>query len=112
MVYVTYRLLYIRGEGHQPYWQLSQVGVQFEGGLFKFNDRMLAYLSGDNVTDVLNAASAWGMQEITGAEALTWSETALPVNTEVDDLGTLKYVGPAEFDADGRIVRPLSETLW
>lgn len=112
--YVTYQLLFIGGAGYQPHGQVKAAGMEFEGGLFSRGNRRLGYLIGDpaDVEETVAALAAWGVRLLTSTEALAWSEGALAVDTPFrDDLrGMKKYVGSAEFDAEGRIHRPLRDT--
>ena len=113
--YITYHLLYLDGDGLQPYHQVAQMGMQFLGGLWKQGEVYFGYLIGDasKVAETIKALSAWGGEQLTEAEALAWSEAALPVNTEEQGAeGNVQYVGPAEYDVHGYIVRPSSDTPW
>ena len=114
MGYVTYHLLNLTGQGFQPYLQVADYGMEFEGGYYGINHRYLGYLLGDkaNVDAVVAALTAWRVQELTPNEALAWADEALPVNTQVEDMGKTKYVGPAGLDAEGRVQKPLSDTPW
>lgn len=113
--YITYSLLNIAGSGYQPHQQVASQGMGFEGGHFSIGNRMLAYLIGDSgdVSNTVASLNAWLVQELTPSEALAWADDALPVNTVVEDVdGGTQYVGPAEFDAEGRINKPLSDVMW
>lgn len=116
MGYVSYTLLNLDGVGHQPYNTLAQIGMGFEGGLFGRGGRMLGYLVGESakVDLALTVLSPWLVDRMTSAEALLWSEESLPINSRTPEGPGLqsKYVGPAELDAGGRIVRPLADTPW
>jgi hypothetical protein len=109
--YVIYQLLTINGEGHQPYHQVAANGMGFSGGMYGIGHQMLGYLIG-NAADVANTVAAllpWMFQQLTPNEALAWVDASCPMNTRTMDG---KYIGPAEFDATGRIEKPLADTAW
>ena len=112
--YVTYHLLNLEGQGLQPYHQVADYGMEFEGGHYGINHRYLGYLLGDatKVEDEIAALTAWRVQELTPNEALAWADEASPVNTPVEEMEETKYVGPAQLDAQGRVQKPLSDTPW
>jgi len=88
--------------------------MNFEGGQYSKDGKYLGYLSGDagRVTDTVAALSAWRILQLTPNEALAWAEEVVPVNTQIESPEGVRYVGEAEFDAEGRIIQPLAETQW
>jgi len=112
--YISYHLLNFDGAGYTPAQQARQTGVDFVGGLWKIDQTFFGYLVGtsDNVSEAVEALKPWRVDELTEAEALAWSEAALPVNTEIEEPEGTQYVGPASVDEDGYIQRPLSDTEW
>ena len=114
IAYISYHLLNLDGSGYGPGHQAKQSGVEFSGGLWKQDQTYFGYLTGASadVTEALEALKPWRVDELTEAEALAWSEAALPVNTVIEELEETQYVGPAEIDIDGYIQRPLADTPW
>ena len=112
--YLQYHLLNLDGAGHQPYHQVAQAGMSFEGGHYARDGKILGYLSGDagRVTDTIAALSPWRVLQLTPNEALAWAETVVPLNSEIEMPDGTRYVGAAEFDADGRVTQPFSEAPW
>lgn len=112
--YLQYHLLNLDGAGYQPYHQVAQAGMKFDGGHYAKNGKMLGYLIGDDgwVTDTVVALSPWHVLQLTPNEALAWAEEVVPVNTVVENAAGTRYVGAAEFDTGGRVTQPLSETPW
>jgi len=109
--YITYHLLNLEGAGYTPVHQVQQMGMQFSGGLWKQGEVYFGYLIGDvtKVDDTINALSPWRIRQLTESEALAWSEAAVPINTTTEEG---EYIGPAEIDDDGYIMRPLSKDPW
>ncbi len=109
--YVTYQLLNIEGSGMQPYYQVAQGGMEFDGGHFGVEGRYLGYLLGNpsRVKDTLKALRPWGVVELTESEAMQWAETSVPVNT-LDING--RYLGAVSIDVGGRITRSSAGSPW
>jgi len=112
--YISYHLFNLDGAGYGPAHQAIQSGVEFSGGLWKQDETYFGYLIGDAgaLSDAVTALLPWRVDELTEAEALAWSEAALPVNSTVKEIEGTKYVGSAEVDVDGYIQRPLADTPW
>ncbi len=111
IAYLTYQLFNVDGAGHQPYHQVAQSGMEFEGGIYRRGERYLGYIIGDAtlVADTMEALKTWGAVELTASEAMYWAEQATPVNTMNKDGD---YIGSAEIDGEGRIARPTAGTAW
>ncbi len=110
--YIAYHLFNVDGAGMQPYHQVAQAGMHFEGGMYGLRTRYLGYITGDSdlVEGVIDALGAWKVMQLTASEAIAWSDEALPVNTRNSESG--EYFGPAGLDGEGRIVRPTQVTPW
>ena len=115
VAYVQYHLLNLDGAGMQPYHQVTQGGMIFDGGYYRRAGKYLGYIFGETelAADTIAAMSPWRVMELTASEALAWAEEVQPVNTAIDDIdGGTQYVGPAEINEAGRVHRPLSDTPW
>jgi len=116
--YVTYRLLFIGRDGHQPYGQVASMGMELEGGMMGIDGRMMGYIhckKGDEgrVDEVISALSAWSFRRMTEEEALKWSDRAIPVGTQSFGVAgpgfkTCQY-GAASLSVDGRIEKLSTE---
>ena len=113
--YITYVLLCINGEGHQPYAQVANSGMALEGGMYGINGRMLGYLIGDpdKVEDVVQSLAMYAAKRLSPEEAMDWVDRCTPVNTIVHDMmgQTQKYVGSAYLDGEGRISKPIMDNM-
>lgn len=113
--YITYVLLCINGEGHQPYAQVANAGMALEGGMYGINGRMLGYLVGDpdKVEDVVQSLAMYAARRLSPEEAMEWVDRCAPVNSVVHDMmgKTEKYVGYACLDAEGRVSKPIMEGM-
>ena len=113
--YITYVLLCINGEGHQPYAQVANSGMALEGGMYGINGRMLGYLIGDpdKVEDVVQSLAMYAAKRLSPEEAMDWVDRCTQVNSVVHDMmgKTEKYVGYACLDAEGRVSKPIMEGM-
>jgi len=112
--YISYHLLNLDGAGYTPVHQAMQAGAEFSGGLWKQDEVYFGYLTGETeaIAEAVIALLPWRVDELTEAEALAWSEAALPINSIVEEPGGTKYIGPADVDINGYVQRPLSDTPW
>lgn len=115
--YVIYKLFGTNGGGVGPAEQVANCGMTLDGGLYSFDGYMFGYLQGDpsKVLQTITAMQAWQARELTYQDAVKWANSSIPVNTTQPDQampGPVMYVGPAEIDSTGMIVRPMSETPW
>lgn len=120
IAYITYRLLFLEGIGHQPYHQVASLGFKFEGGMMGINGRMMGYLHGkgsekdEEIDEVVSALSAWDARRITKSEAMVWSDNAVPEGTVMEGMPGVNtvIVGKATSDLDGRIVKQNTEIAY
>jgi hypothetical protein len=110
--YITYRLLSIAGEGHQPHHQCVSMGWKFEGGQMGKDGRMFAHVEGDkDINELMTCLSAWGAKLLTQEEALKWFDDVIPAGTKVSmppldsraKIVTEQIVAAAVVGKDGRI---------
>ena len=111
--YVTYRLLFIGNEGHQPYSQVASMGMKFDGGMMGHDGRMFGYIhckDGDEgrVDEVISALSAWSCRRLAEEEALKWFDDAVPTGTPVtkppgDVEASTLVMSAAKVSLDGSI---------
>jgi len=87
--YVTYRLLFIGNEGHQPYSQVASMGMKFDGGMMGKDGRMFGYIhckDGDEgrVDEVISALAAWSCRRLTEEESKKWFDDVVPEGTIIN----------------------------
>lgn len=114
--WIEYSLIFLNGQGIQPYETLVPLGVNFDGGHYVQEGRYRGRLSG-NALQIENAVASLGMfgtRVLSDADILAIVEECTPTNTQINtdrpDNNTPKYIGPPSLDVDGRVVRTTSDT--
>jgi len=114
--YVTYRLLFIGRDGHQPYGQVASMGMEFEGGMMGKDGRMFGYIhckDGDEgrVDEVIDALSAWSFRKLSEEEAKAWFDSVVPEGTMMAEAPWQKasVAGKATLSLDGRVEKISTE---
>ena len=114
--YVTYRLLFIGMDGHQPYGQVASMGMELEGGMMGKDGRMLGYIhckDGDEgrIDEVVGALSSWSVKKLSSEEAKAWVDSVVPEGTVTKAVPWQKasVSGKATLSLDGRIEKLSTE---
>jgi hypothetical protein len=113
--WIEYSLLFLNGQGTQPYETLAALGAHFDGGYYTETGRYRGRLTcdADRLADIVASLSIFGARILTTDELLTIVERVQPINSvtmEVPNDTDVLYLGPASLDDELRVVRPTSPT--
>ena len=113
--WIEYSLLFLNGQGLQPYETFGQLGAQFDGGQFVENGRYRGRLTceTDALTSTLASATIFGAAIVSNADIIAIVERMQPINSTLQPHPgdeTPLYLGPVSLGDDLQIVREISPT--
>ena len=113
--WIEYSLLFLNGQGTQPYETLAALDAHFDGGYYTENGRYRGRLTCDEnrLVDTVASITVFGARILTNDELLTIVERVQPINSvtmQIPNDTDVLYLGPASLDDELRVVRPTSPT--